>query len=372
MSFKKVAIIGAGASGLFLAHLLSENECFKVSLFEKKSQIASKVRASGGGRANIFNRVIRPTDYNNAAFIEKLLAKVSPASIEKKFHQFGLLTISDSEGRVYPVTQFSQTIVDVLSNFSNNNVNVFTETAVSSIKTDGNNWIINNTYIFDFVVLATGSPANLLQKFQKGYSSHLDSLRLNIKPFKSSLTGFQLRNYPKSLSGCRTKAIASLFQGDKLIHKESGEVVFKDDGISGIVVMNLSSYYRRLESTNNCSLRLNLTYWDENFDVKEYLVNNNSLVGIIHPKLSALFEKQHFDIQNFKFEILDTYPISSAQVCCGGVDVTEIDDFFAAKKYRNLYILGEMLDIDGLCGGYNLFFAFASAMVAGQKLLDTI
>ena len=160
-----------------------------------------------------------------------------------------------------------------------------------------------------------------------------------------------------------------MYQNKKLIHKESGEITFKDDGVSGIVIMNLSAYYRRLSSQKNCRLEINLTYWDENFDTSTYLRNNRNTTGLLHPKLAALHQQKPFDIHRLTFQIEDTYPLEGAQVCHGGIDLSEIDYTFAAKRFKNLYILGEMLDVDGVCGGYNLFFAFASAAVAGNSIM---
>ena len=197
----------------------------------------------------------------------------------------------------------------------------------------------------------------------------MDSLSLKTNSLQPSLAGFLLEDYPKSLSGCRTKAIVSLYQGKKLIHKESGEITFKDDGVSGIVIMNLSAFYCRLSSQKNCRLEINLTYWDEDFDTKAYLQDNQKVTGLLHPKLATLYQQKPFDIHRLTFQIADTYTLDTAQVSHGGIDLSEIDNHFAARNHHNLYILGEMLDVDGVCGGYNLFFAFASAAIAAEKMM---
>lgn len=368
-NIRNVAVVGAGASGLLTARLLSENPDIHVSVFEQRRQIANKLRASGGGRANIFNENVRPEDYNNQVFIEKLLKNVSPGDLKEQFLKLGLLTMADDENRVYPITQVAQTVVDVISDFENGNVSLYTESPIQCVEYVDGKWTVDgHKQKFDALVLSTGSPANAVQAQQIGYNGYLQSLGLKTRRFQPSLVGFVLSSYPKRLSGCRTKAIVSLYQDNRLIHKEKGEVIFKDDGVSGIVVMNASSFYRRLQNHNNCRIEFNLTYWDEHFQVKDYLRRYGSLQGLLHPKLSEFYNAKPFDIQHFSFGILDTYPIESAQVCSGGVDLSEINDDFSVKKYRNLYVTGEMLDIDGLCGGYNLFFAFASAMVVARIL----
>ena len=361
---KHIAIIGAGASGLFLARKLSENPQLRITVFEKNRQVGAKLRASGGGKANIFNRDIRPEHYNQPEFIAELLQQYSPEQLENQFAAWGLVTIADEEGRVYPASQFSQTVVDVLTTYPSDNVQLITDFNIQHIGYEKNKWKINDLPTpFDTLVLASGSPAGMIPKNQRNYNQYLQDLSLKINPLQPSLSGFILKDYPKSLSGCRTKAIVSLYQGKKLIHKEFGEITFKDDGISGIVIMNLSAHYRRLSSTKNCHLEINLTYWDEHFDISTYLKRNQSVTGLLHPKLAALFKQKPFPIQQFSFPIEDTYPLDTAQVAHGGIDLSEIDNTFAARNHRNLYILGEMLDVDGVCGGYNLFFAFASAGV---------
>ena len=369
---KHIAIIGAGASGLFLAKKLSESPEMEVTLFEKNRQPGAKLRASGGGKANIFNRDVRPEHYNAPEFVAKQLEQFSPEQLEHQFAEWGLVTITDEESRVYPASQFSQTVVDVLTDYPDENVRLETNYNIQHIDYKNRKWTINDyPTLFNVLVLASGSPAGMIPKNQREYNSYLDSLTLKINNLQPSLAGFLLEDYPKSLSGCRSKANVSLYQGKKLIHKESGEITFKDDGVSGIVIMNLSAYYRRLSSTKNCRLEINLTYWDEDFDTKSYLRNNQKVTGLLHPKLAALFQQKPFDLHRLAFQIADTYALDTAQVAHGGIDLSEIDENFAARQYPNLYILGEMLDVDGVCGGYNLFFAFASAGVAAQSITQT-
>jgi len=368
-----IAIVGAGASGLFLARKLSEQTQLQVTLFEKNRQVGAKLRASGGGKANLFNRDIRPEHYNRPAFIASLLQQFTPEQLDRQFAAWGLVTITDEEGRVYPASQFSQTVVDVLTHFPNDNVRIETESNIQHICKVGDKWRIDDhPTLFNTVVLASGSPAGMIPKNQRGYNRYLQDLSLNINPLKPSLSGFILKNYPKSLSGCRTKAIVSLYQSKTLIHKEFGEITFKDEGVSGIVVMNLSAFYRRLPSQKNCRLEINLTYWDEQFDIETYLQQNQSVIGILHPKLAALYQQKPFSIQHFSFEIEDTYPLDTAQVCHGGIDLSQVDGNFAVKGFPNLYALGELLDVDGVCGGYNLFFAFASAALAAKTIIKAL
>lgn len=367
---KNIAIIGAGSSGLLLSRILSDDPSVQVYVFEKCKNVGTKLRASGGGKANIFNTNVTPDCYNHPDFIQKLLQKVTPMDLQRTFEQLGMPVISDDEGRVYPATQFSQTVVDVLWTSERVNVHASLEYEVRDIVPYKGKWRIDNCpTIFDYVVIATGTPANMIPKNRQQYNGFLTSFNLKTLPLQPSLVGFKIAHYPKMLSGCRTKVIAALYQGDQLIHREAGEVIFKDDGLSGIVILNLSAYYQRLTNKANCHIALNLMYHNEEFDVSEHLRKFGTLKGILHPKLNDLYEQHPFDVKNFKLEIEEPYDLAFAQVCHGGIDLGEVNEGFSLKRYPGVFITGEVLDIDGLCGGYNLFFAFASAMVVARQIL---
>ena len=306
---KRVAIIGAGASGLLLAKLLAGRAGVQTCLFEQSPRVGFKVRASGGGRANLFNLNVTPDCYNRPDFIRSLLNKVGPEKLWRTFEAMGLLLTADEEGRVYPLTQFSQTVVDVLWSPDIPNLHTELEYEVWRISRQGAHWHINDYPVpFDAVVLATGSPASLPRARQARHNAFLTDFNLKTCPLEPSLVGFKLARYPRRLSGCRVKVEAALYQNNSLVYREKGEVTFKDDGISGIVILNLSAYYNRLADKRNCEIELNL------------------------------------------------------------LPDCEVDEHFALTRFPGLDAAGEMLDVDGLCGGYNLFFAFASAMVIAQSL----
>lgn len=358
---KKIAIIGGGAAGLFAAKMLTGYSDASVTIFEKAKDVAAKLRASGGGRANILNANIVPECYNNSQFMSLFLQKVDFQTIYHEFEKMGLAMRTDEENRVYPATFFSATVVDTLLNNLSKNVRIEREYEVRNLRSIKGKWQINDFPAqFDKVLILVGSPAGMTAKNQTGFADFLAPLHLSSRDFLPSLVGFEIKNYPRFLFGCRTKAEVSLSQNGKVVFQERGEVVFKEDGISGIVVMNASAYYNRLKNRSNCALLLNFLY-DMDCNVVDYLKEFNNLSGLLHPKLVRLYEQNPFDPRALKLEIEGTYDLSSAQVASGGIDLAEIDEFFQLKRYPNLYVAGELLDIDGVCGGFNLFFAFASA-----------
>lgn len=368
---RKIAIIGAGASGLFLAQKLSRYRQFEIHVFEKAKLAATKLRASGGGKANIFNMNLSPDCYNRETFMKHFLQQVDGPTIRQEFVNLGLTMTTDEEGRVYPSSQFAQTVVDVLMNNCKENVHFHYEFEVLKVWREDDYWKMNDfPVLFDIVILASGSPANMILKNRKDYNHYLTDFNLKTNEIRPSLVGFKIKNAAKELAGCRTKAIAALYQHNKLIHKEMGEVLFKEDGISGIVILNLSAYYNRLKTKEDCSIGLNFIYFDKKFNTHEYLNTFHSLRGVLHPKLNQLYEKQEFDVKNYKLSIEEPYDLAYAQVCHGGIDLSEIHDNFMLKDFPNIYVTGEMLDVDGICGGYNLFFAFATAYVVGKSICD--
>lgn len=366
---KNIAIIGAGASGLLLARLLSEAPSVQVYVFEKCKNVGTKLRASGGGKANIFNTNVTPECYNHPDFIAKLLQNITPTDLQRTFELMGMPVITDEEGRAYPVTQFSQTVVDVLWTPERDNIHTTLAYEVRQLISTNGKWHIDNlSTAFDHVIIATGTPANMIPQNRQQYNSFLTPFNLKTQPFQPSLVGFRIAHYPKKLSGCRTKVIAALYQDNRLIHREAGEVIFKDDGISGIVILNLSAYYQRLQDQTNCYIELNLLYHDEQFDVAQHLHRFSTLKGILPPKLNGLYEQHPFNVKKFKLEIAEPYDLALAQVCHGGIDLSEINENFSLKRFPGIFVTGELLDIDGVCGGYNLFFAFASAMVVARNI----
>ena len=366
-----IAVVGGGAAGLFLTKKLSEDPSAHIYLFEKQKKIGTKVKASCGGKANILNTYIVPKHYNNPTFMSRFLQQVNSQDLLAEFEKMGLKTIEDEEHRVFPVTLFSENVVNVLIEGFSNKVKILTETPVQEITHTQNHWKINGLDIpFDKVILATGSPAGMRLDKQKNYNALISSLSLKFNTLQPSLVGFKLQNHPTDLFGCRTRAIVSLYQNQNLLLKEKGEVVFKEDGISGIVILNCSAYYNRLANKRNCHLSLNFLYDDENYDIQQHWQRHHSFAGLLHPKLYALYQKHPFDLRNFKLKIENTYDMESAQVAHGGIDLSEIDEHFQLKKYPGIYAIGEALDIDGVCGGYNLFFAFASACLSSKYILN--
>ncbi len=346
-----LAIIGAGASGLLLATLL-EKLNINYTIFNK-GKIGSKLLASGNGRCNISN-----LNYNDEAYHHNKLANIIKNNQNDLFNYFKELKIytkSDDEGRMYPISESSQSVLNILLKHIHHEI---IDEEIKIIKRKNNGYYLNNNYgPFDKLVLATGSPAS----FKAFNYDYLKSLNLKINEFKPSLVGFKTNLNIKKISGVRAKSNTKLYNNNELIHEEKGEVIFKDNGISGIVIMNQSSYYNHLNKINNPKIILDLI--DKDYD---------SLDSILNPKLLEYININKIDPHHFIIPIKETYEMEFAQVAKGGIDLSYINDNLTLKNDNNIYAMGELLDIDGVCGGYNLMNAFTNAIEVYKEIKNEI
>lgn len=380
----KLAIIGAGASGLFItSYLKRKYKNIDITLYERNKGLGRKLLASGNGKCNFMNYKAIPSDYNNPLFMEEIFKICKKEDILNYFQSLGLMFKFDNEGRMYPETESSETILKLFTH-DLSDTKVLLEHTVNSIKHNNGKVIINDTDVYDLCVLASGSNASIdLKKVSSTYE-YLKPLNLKMVPLKSSLVGFKSKENLKLLSGYRAKAMVTYYENDIPLYKEGGEVIFKDDGISGICVMNISHIYNQ----NSAHLTLDLM---QNSSVEEisYKLNLRKKVnsdpkyyldGICHPKMISYLIKNNIlepsvvakMLKSFKISILDTYDFKNAQVLKGGIDISEVNLNLSLKNYNNIYATGELLDINGKCGGYNLTFAFISAMIVARDIEEKL
>lgn len=390
---KHVAIIGGGASGIFSALHLKKlfNNQIDITIFEKNSRIGRKILASGNGKCNLSNQTLLVDNIYNNEFATKIYNEFPPIKLREYLDTLGLFTKLDQANRVYPQTESSNSVLDLmLLHLKNANVIIKTEETVLDIKKQNNKYLVstkNTSDLFDYVIISTGSKASSkLGSNNEGYDI-LKKLNVNITPLKPGLVGIKTKKQDVStLSGIRQKAIVKLYDNDKVIFEELGEVQFKDEGISGIVVMNASSIIARASSNVNMTLDLLPNYDKEELIEKlkyiQSLNKNISLKELSHGILPKMLANKICDMlkdklnikefvnlsKNYPINVEGTYGFDNAQICVGGVDLKELNENLELKKHPNIYATGEVLDIDGLCGGYNLQFAFASGFVAANAI----
>ncbi len=379
---KKIAIIGGGAAGIMAAIQIKQalNDQVEVAIYEKMDRIGKKLLATGNGKCNLTNAHLNTSLYNNQLG-RNLAKKITPSDVINAFHQLGLLTHQDSSGRVYPITDSASTVLDVfLKQLKNNHVLVYPNTVVQKISKLPNGYLIKANQEeknADIIIVATGGgSSSFLGSNQEGYAL-LKPLGIHITTISPGLVGLKTqKDDVRGLNGLRQKVELFIYENNKKIFVEKGEVQFKEDGVSGIVVMNASSCILRKKGEYSIYLDL-LPELDEKtlFSfLKEY-----EIIGILPKMLAEKIKKKASSLEekialmkHYPLHIINSYGFDRSQVTIGGVDTFEVDDHLESKKLKHLFIIGELLDVDGPCGGYNLHFAFASAILVSNYIIQMI
>lgn len=404
----KIAIIGGGASGLCCAVAAGQKAASQgikadITVYEAKDRVGKKILATGNGRCNMLNIKATADDYSSPSFVRDVLGHFSAEYTRRFFEDIGLYTREDEEGRVYPLSNQATSVLDVLRlECQRLGINIICETEITTLRKKGDCFLLSDGKVYDKVVLACGGKAGA--KNFGGYEL-LKSMGITVTKLMPALTKLTVKDntYTKQLKGIRHKANLSLYTDGKKIAEEKGELLFADYGLSGIAVMQLSSLVaRHLKNSKTlpvvaCDFVCDMSFGELKESI-EKIINHNKdmnaeslLIGFMPKKLGETVcksvgvpptkkvgELTAADIKNiasaskkFTFEISALRPFDDAQVTSGGADLKEFDsNTLESKKVKNLYCCGELLDIDGPCGGYNLLWAFASAMAVGESLMN--
>lgn len=349
----KIAIIGAGASGLFLATLLEKLDVsYTIYNYGK---VGNKILASGNGKCNIGNAFVDDEKYFSNPLAISVLGKQK--ELFSYLKELKIYTKEDDMGRMYPISESSLSVLNALLRQIHHPI---VDEQITKIEKRRNQYYLNSSFgPYDKVIVACGSPAGYRDGFKR--LELLNHMNLPLKRFTPSLVGIRTSLNVKPISGVRIKCRASLYQQGRNIHSECGEVIFKDSGISGICIMNISSFYNHLEDKEGCYIRLNLV--DRSYD---------DYISVLPPKLLTYIEQNRINPLEFDIPILGVYDYEFAQVCSGGVSTEAVS---LDLKYINdpgIYFAGEVLDVDGVCGGYNLMFVFCCSLVIYEDIQNEI
>ena len=395
----KICVIGAGASGL-LAAISAKEHGADVFLLERNTKIGRKILATGNGRCNFTNVDATHHHYNHPDFVRPIFEQFGPDKTIKFFEQLGIEPKIEDEGKTYPLSEQASSIVDVLAyELDKLSIKVFYESFVESVTFKNQKYYIktsDQTYVSDRVVLATGGKA-LPKSGSDGYGYEIaKNFGHKITSVFPSLVKLKL-NYPylKQMDGVKVKASAELIHKGMSIHYEYGDVLFTKYGISGPTILQISRkanelLYEKEEIYIKVSLIHNLDFKDliERFKNLKDKPMEMALIGLVHKKLIHPLLKEA-DIHKFnetvhhieqkhlmrlihllldwRFLIVGSKEYDEAQVTAGGIDIYDIDPMtLESKIQQGLYFTGEILDIDALCGGYNLQWAWSSGYIAGK------
>lgn len=393
----KVGILGQGFSGIFLALFLKENNPkIDVTIIDKEETPGRKVLATGNGRCNITNTSLVKEAYNCEDALN-VVNDFNSEDIIKFLNSLGIFTRTYNN-LVYPYSNSAKTFLDFLIarckerkvKFVNRErlVDYTLENGKIRVKTQ------NKIFIFDKFVFACGNAAapqlggsdqifTLLEK--KGYK--VSALRVGLAPI-------QTEEKPTTIQNERVKATVSLYIDKALVYQENGEVLFKKDGLSGIAIFNCASMIARSKRFKKCTISLDLMPEYDCDKLVELLTKLNGmskssvLSGIFTKHVAEYIRKASgiknlFDytpteikkiavtIKNLVFTYKATYDYKDAQVSVGGVEFSNVDFDLESKKESGIYFAGEILNADGLCGGYNITFAIASAHKVADALLES-
>lgn len=412
---KEVAIIGGGVAGLFCSVYLKEQlldakiEDVTITIYERLEKTGKKLLVTGNGRCNYSNVHVSKNKYNCPDFVSKTIEGFTAEDVINYYKKLGLYSTIDGEGRIYPKSEVANTVLDVLrSKIRQYGIEERCNTEVKKITVQDEQFLIetgrNTKTTADFVILSTGGKVAQIHGSNGSGYQLLKLLKHKVITQKPGLVAVIVdETQVKGLTGIRTKAKVNLYDKKqrKVVWNEFGEVLYKQDGLSGIVIMQLASYMAHNPSQYIISLDLLPDVkWDDLFvDIKKRISempefeNTNLLTGFFTKMLNlSILKRAKIDISSyiqdlsdreiarivsnikeFNFDVKGTYNFDKAQVTIGGASIDEIDEnSMESLKIPNLYVVGELLDIDGECGGYNLHWAFASGKVVASNIVKKI
>ena len=370
-SAMKIVIVGAGASGIVAAINYKRNhKSDEVLVFEHLEQPLKKILASGNGKCNLGNSNIDYSLYSNPEFAKKI---VQGYNYKEFFSSISIETKLSGE-LAYPVSESAVSVKEALLLAAKNlGINIsYGEKLIDYLAKDKIEITTNKgKYIADKLYLAGGLKSSPKLGSDGSVLDILSKHAYRVKNPQPGLSPLFTKEKTRTIDGVRVKANVSLVTDGKLVHKEAGEVLFKEHGLSGIVVFNTMSLIARNPKKSH-KIYLDLL---PDFS-EEYLKNyrkshkfSEFLLAFLNPKIANYLkdrfpnENQLFDsLKHLEFTFDKSYGFDFSQVSVGGVLVSEVDDNLMSKREERVFIIGELLDIDGPCGGYNLTWAFASAI----------
>lgn len=380
---KRIIIVGAGAAGM-LAAIHAKTKDNQVILIERNTNCGKKILITGNGKCNYLNDDFNISHYrsDNLEFLENIITEENKKLLISEFKKIGIEP-KIKNGYYYPMSNTSISIQNaLLLTLKQKGIEIITNTTITDIKKINNKFILNDKFTCDKLIIAAGSSACPKCGTDGTIYDALKPLGLKIKKPLPALV--QLKSEGKFLkewAGIRCDCELSLFENDKLIKKSIGEVQLTDYGISGICTFQLSSdCIRGLDSGKKEVIKMNFLPDIKDFDT--FYLNRVKLLkgrndielfeGLINYKLLYVLFKHNKNIKealtSFSLEITGYNGFDKAQVASGGIKLTEINDNFECKNIKDLYIIGEALDVDGDCGGYNLAFAFLSGIIVGESI----
>lgn len=397
----RIGIIGAGASGMAAALESAKNPENRIYLLERQARVGRKLQATGNGRCNLTNTGALAGHYHGAQpeFASAALTRFPPEQTLAWFRSMGLFTVAEPSGRVYPYSDQANSVVDVLRfALQESNVSLCTGWEVSRVRKTADGFQITageQSLCVDRLIIACGGAAGSrlggsLSGYQllRGFGHCVTKLRPSLVQLKSGWRGIA------ALKGVRANCCASLVHNGVTVSESTGELQFTDYGLSGPVIFEISREACREGGTWSCVLDFlpevpyEAVFQELSRRRSTELTADDLLTGILHNRLGRVLchdaelagstpvhtmsdAQLHAvcrRVKSFSVSVTEPMGMDCAQVTAGGARTAEFDpDTMQSRLVPGLYACGEVLDIDGDCGGFNLQWAWSSGRLAGRS-----
>ena len=394
-----ITIIGGGASGMAAALAAAENPASQVILVERQARLGRKLQATGNGRCNLSNLHASQGGYHgdDAAFSEYAISRFPPEAALSWFRSMGLFTVAEGSGRVYPYSDQANSVVDVLRfALEKPNIKVKCGVEIEKVKKTPSGFRLEGggeALDCDRLIIACGGLAGTKlggtmsgYKLLRSLGHHCTRLRPALVQLKSSWGGVI------GLKGVRANCHAAILRDGSLFSQSTGELQFTEYGLSGPVIFEVSRDVCQQKGDWSCRLDFLPGVPEEELLAELKRRRNTALpasellTGILHNRLGrvltqaagisagrAIAELSDGALRDvaravkaFDVPLTETLGMDSAQVTAGGIETSEFDETtMESRLVRGLYACGEVLDVDGDCGGYNLQWAWSSGRLAG-------
>lgn len=393
-NFYEVIIVGGGASGVISAIEISRGKNAvsgdKILILEKNDRILKKLAVTGNGQANLTNANISQENYyGDKNFINSVVGDILDLNLNDYLFSLGLKTTTDQLGRVYPMSKQASSVVDLLmAHLSKNNVTVKTSSEVVAIKKLQDQFVVTTKdceYTCKKVIFSFGGSAG--KQFGTDGSSYslLTSLGHKTSCLYPALVQVKTeREKIRGLKGLKEYAKLTACDGDAQLKTAEGDIMFTDYGVSGSAVFQISGHFAKaknpilkVEFLPTLSVE-EIAEILKNADKNSPIYNENAYLGIINKRiglnvLKTVQNKNYYSLskalKNFTLKVTGSLGFDNAQVTKGGILTRDVNvNDFQSKLVKGVYLVGELLDVDGDCGGYNLTFAFVSGIKCARAI----
>jgi predicted Rossmann fold flavoprotein len=400
-----ILIIGGGASGLAAACVALQAGA-RVTLLEARDRVGKKLLATGNGRCNLLNTGA-PIYFGDPAFACSVLAACPVERVLAFFHRLGLTTVEEESGLVYPGTYQAASVLEVLRAFLDHSpgFRLVTNAEAVDVQPRPGGFVVHTRageqYAASRVLAAAGGPAQPRLSGTDSLFAPLKRLGHTLVQLRPALTGIETDPADvRGLKGMRLPALCTLCGGDdRPVCASAGEVIFSDTGISGICVMQISrDAGQLLQAGDRPTLYLDMSpllglepRLMQRMPVKDPRRNHARVLALLQQRVSDLPSGQALTgllprLLQDRLRGLDLHKLAAmlcamplrvqavrgwdqAQVAAGGIDTADVEvPTMESKLVPGLHLAGELLNVDGDCGGYNLLFAWATGILAGTAM----